>query len=481
MAEDPPRKLRVTLGHEVKMKIIEWWEECWIALGALTLLAGREGLGKSTIACHWAARETRAGRFVIYLHTEDSREHTVVPRLLAAGADLSKVIFVDVENEFTTEGNVILPYDNDELDSLIAEYGVGFIVLDAATSAMSANLSGKDDRDVRRFLEPLSQLAAKHNIVILGLVHFGKRDGADSGKLILGSIAWSQVARSVLSVALDPDSGNLVVTNTKGNLAPKTRSVEAHIVSRPVRIGQEQTEIGVIEWLGETTADARDYLSGDTATSDDRTEAERWLEDYLTENGSVPSADAKRDGIKALGVSKETIGRAAKSLKVRSESRGFPRKTFWSLATVIEGEVVDSHVTAEAHARNRDTTDATGDDLHKRDDATVAESQSRQAIVSDATGDATDLVPRPTACSVCNIALPATASTDICDECDDPARKPYEPPVDRPLYVVHDGKAERDAARICPYCGEALLYDDDQRDGYHTSVRACVTAHRKGA
>ena len=100
--------------------------------------------------------------------------------------------------------------------------------------------------------------------------------------------------------------------------------------------------------------------------------------------------------------------------------------------------------------------------------------------MSDATGDAT--VPahrRPSACSVCNIALPATATTDICDECDDPARQPYEPPADRPLYVVHDGKARREDARLCPYCNEALLYTDDQRDGYHTSVRACVTAHRK--
>ncbi|MGB3708963.1 AAA family ATPase, partial [Gordonia sp. (in: high G+C Gram-positive bacteria)] len=261
------RRLRVTLGSAVNPKRIEWWEPYWIALGALTLLAGREGLGKSTIAVHWAARETRAGRYVIYFHSEDSREHTVVPRLLAAGADLNFVIFIDVQTEYTENGTVILPYDLEALDQLILEYMVTFIVLDAATSAMSSTLSGKDDRQVRQYLEPLSQLAARHNIVILGLVHFGKRDGADSGKLILGSIAWSQVARSVLSVALDPDSGKLVVTNTKGNLAPRTRSVEAHIVSTAVVIDGEQTEIGVLEWLGETTADARDFLSGEDGQS----------------------------------------------------------------------------------------------------------------------------------------------------------------------------------------------------------------------
>lgn len=501
---EPARKLRVTLGHQVKMKIIEWWEDCWIALGALTLLAGREGLGKSTIACYWAAVETLRGNYVIYLHSEDSREHTVVPRLQAAGADLSKVIFLDVETEYTSEGNVILPYDNDELDALIAEYGVTFIVLDAATSAMSANLSGKDDRDVRRFLEPLSQLAAKHNIVILGLVHFGKRDGADSGKLILGSIAWSQVARSVLSVALDPDSGNLVVTNTKGNLAPKTRSAEARIRSTAITIDGRSTEIGVLEWLGETTADARDLLSGEPADSDSRTEAERWIEDYLTEHSEAASADVKRDAIKDLGCSKATVDRAAKALKVRSESKGFPRKTYWSLPTVVDGEVIDSHVsdiTDEPHARERDATEATGPEQEKQDDATGEIPQLHQASVSDATGDATEdvdpetgipnavldvlldrVVPvRPTSCSVCNVELPKSATTDICEDCGDPSRQRPEPAVDRQLHVVHDGTANRGKVHICPHCGDALIYKDDITDGFHTSKGACVRAHRKGA
>ncbi len=415
-------------------------------------------------------------------YTPRTRASTRSCRGSVAGADLSKVIFLDVETEYTTEGNVVLPYDLDELDALIAEYGVTFIVLDAATSAMSASLSGKDDRDVRRFLEPLSQLASKHNIVILGLVHFGKRDGADTGKLILGSIAWSQVARSVLSVALDPDSGNIVVTNTKGNLAPTTRSVEACIRSTAITIDGRSTEIGVLDWLGETTADARDYLSGDATQDDDRSEAEAWIEDYLTEQTEAPSAEVKRDCIKALGCSKATVDRAAKRLKVRSTSKGFPRKTYWSLPTVVDGDVIDSHVsdvTDAPHARERDATEATGPDQGKQIDATGQNHQLHQPSVSDATGDPTGAA-RPSYCSVCNLALPKTATTDVCEDCSDPARQIIpEPPVERQLHVVHDGRAERAPAHICPYCHGALIYDDDQRDGYHTSNSRCVRAHRK--
>src|SRR5690606_39021967 len=185
-----------------------------------------------------------------------------------------RVLFVDVHTELTNTGTLILPADILGLDQLVVDEEVSFIVLDAATSAMSSDLSGKDDRQVRQFLEPLSQLAARRDCVVLGLCHFGKRDGADTGKLILGSIAWSQVARSVLSVAKDEDSGNLIVTNTKANLAPRTRSMEAVIESAPVLTDDGTAEVGVLRWLGETTVDARDLLGGDDGDqAQDRTEA----------------------------------------------------------------------------------------------------------------------------------------------------------------------------------------------------------------
>ncbi|WP_347957936.1 AAA family ATPase [Gordonia aichiensis] len=428
------RRLRVTLGAAVQPKRIEWWEPFWIALGALTLLAGREGLGKSTIAVHWAARETRAGRYVIYFHSEDSREHTVVPRLLAAGADLDYVIFVDVETEYTDNGTVILPYDLEALEELIVDYQVTFIVLDAATSAMSSNLSGKDDRQVRQYLEPLSQLAARHNIVILGLVHFGKRDGADSGKLILGSIAWSQVARSVLSVAADPDTGNLVVTNTKGNLAPRTRSVEAHIVSKAVMIDGEQTEIGALEWLGETTSDARDFLSGEDGQSN--RDVDDWLADYLKlERRKATDVFQAAD---ANGFSKDQVKRAKKRVGVQAVKEG--PSWFWQLPTIVDGEVEEESKGAP-HARSLAPL------LPSRSEGVSEVLPSPREQGSTCTPFPAPL--RPKVCRDCNIALPATATNDQCDECADPATQFLQhPEADRPRpVVVHNGAIERQDSR----------------------------------
>jgi RecA/RadA recombinase len=65
-------------------------------LGGLTLLAGREGIGKSTVAVDIVVRVTRgvldgeyygASRNVIYVDSKDARDYTIAPRFVTAGAD----------------------------------------------------------------------------------------------------------------------------------------------------------------------------------------------------------------------------------------------------------------------------------------------------------------------------------------------------------------------------------------------------------
>lgn len=333
------RQLRITRGTSVVARRIRWLIECWIPLGALTLLAGREGLGKSTIACAWAAWVTQQGHNIVYVHTEDSREHTVAPRLRAAGADMDRVLFIDVETDYTENGNLVLPVDSLALEDLIAEHDVKFVVLDAATSAMSSALSGKDDRQVRQFLEPLAQMAARLDIVVLGLVHFGKRDGDDSGELILGSIAWSQVARSVLSVALDEEAGHLVVTNTKGNLATRTHSEAARIVTRSIETEDGPADIGAIEWIGAVSTDARDLLAGDR--SGEHQELDDWLRAQL-KSGRVKATEIY-SAADAAGHSKDGAKRAKRRLGVLAVKDG---PWWWELPDqggVDQGSDTDPH------------------------------------------------------------------------------------------------------------------------------------------
>jgi hypothetical protein len=174
---------------------------------------------------------------VIYLHSEDARETTIVPRLVAAGADLNRVIFVDAVT--TAEGDefesqVVLPSDVTELAELAIDADAALVVLDAATSVIDSRLDGDKDRQMRIGLESIARgIGERADCAVLGIVHFGKRDSADTGTLILGSIAWSQVARSVLAVAKDDETGDLVISATKSNIAPgDAASLSARLIDR---------------------------------------------------------------------------------------------------------------------------------------------------------------------------------------------------------------------------------------------------------
>lgn len=353
------RRLRVTKASQVKVRRQRWLWDNRILLGGLTLLAGREGLGKSTIACDVCAQVTLGTldgehkgnpRTVIYLHSEDARDTTIVPRLVAAGADLERVIFVDAvmsdaDGEFESE--VVLPTDVAELSELAISSGAALVVLDAATSVIDSRLDGDKDRQMRKGLEAIARgIGERADCAVLGIVHFGKRDSGDTGKLILGSIAWSQVARSVLAVAKDDESGDLVISATKSNLAPgDASSLSARLVDRAVDTEDGVTHVGRVEWLGETDQNARDLLAGPEADSglSETDEAAEWLRDHLlSQGGSAPAGEvikaARRDGI-----AERTLQRARARKKTGVASRRVGTNWAWSL----EGANAENAVTSE--------------------------------------------------------------------------------------------------------------------------------------
>lgn len=327
------RHVALVPASSVEAERVEWLVDCWLPRRSLTLLAGREGLGKSTIACDFAARATRGQldngtpMSVIYLQTEDSRSMTVRPRLEAAGADLDRVYFVDVritDVEGEIEGSLDLPRDFDALETAIADNRVGLVILDAAKSAMSSKIDGNKDEEVRRFLEPMSRIADRHDCAFLGLVHFGKRQSADTGKLILGSAAWSQVARSVLSVAREDETGLLLVTNTKANLAPRVRTIEATLESVQVPTATGPADVGRVMWGAESDRDARDLLrtDDDHHDSDERDEIAAVVIDFLESRGGSAPASEVLKATRAAGLNDGTVKNARKRIGVRTEKAG---------------------------------------------------------------------------------------------------------------------------------------------------------------
>lgn len=359
-AEVPNRRVVVTRGSAITPRRIEWWEPDVIVKAEINLLAARESAGKSTLAAAWAARETHAGGTVLWIGTEESREHAQVPRLIAAGADMDRLIFVDVENTGAAAvlGALQFPLDLPSIENIIRQHDVTMIVLDPCKGLVPSDFKGNDDVAVRQYLEPIGALCNRTGATLIGLAHFGKRDSRDPGKLLLGSIAWSQVARSVISVAEIPDTGNRVLTNTKTNYSPQARSIEFRIVSQTIDTAEGQSTLGAVEWIGETHLDARDLLGESPPRPEEAEEFDEhdytddfrksWLYEYLaaaaSENVEVRPKDAVAYAADKA-ISRRSVFRlfdklANAGMAESVDSPGFPRVTHWRLVGGTTGSVM---------------------------------------------------------------------------------------------------------------------------------------------
>jgi hypothetical protein len=113
------RSVVLTCAADFKPQRVLWLWDKRLPRGMLALLAGREGLGKSSIALERGARITRGQlegdlhgvpKSVIVVATEDSWEHTIVPRLMAAGADLKRVFRANVAIQDAGTYELSLPW-----------------------------------------------------------------------------------------------------------------------------------------------------------------------------------------------------------------------------------------------------------------------------------------------------------------------------------------------------------------------------------
>ena len=102
----PPTLIR---DSQIVPQPVEWLWKDRIALGKLTLVVGEPGLGKGLLTVDLAARVSRGAAWpgpsqepaplgtAIVLHAEDDANDTVLARLVAAGADLDRIITFQME------------------------------------------------------------------------------------------------------------------------------------------------------------------------------------------------------------------------------------------------------------------------------------------------------------------------------------------------------------------------------------------------
>lgn len=226
---------------------IEWLWQDFLPLGALSLLYGPEGDGKSTLTMMLAAMVTLGTlpgalegqpAFVEVVAYEDDPQGVLVPRLMAAGADLDRVL---IHGDNTGGGLLTLPDDVARFKEQIAARGSKLLIIDPLPDALREGLKDNNNGDVRRGIVPLHRMAQELGIAVLGITHPNK-GATDAANKVMGSKAWRSVPRSVLLYGRDPDDltgPTRVVAVSKANYAGKparrisVESVEVEGVEHP--------------------------------------------------------------------------------------------------------------------------------------------------------------------------------------------------------------------------------------------------------
>lgn len=389
------------------------------------MLAGRGNSGKSTTAAAWAADETRRGGTVVWLHSEESRELHIMPKLHAAGAIVDRVKFLDVairlEDGELSDDALRLPRDIERLEADLIGMGAKFVVLDALTSFKPSHMNSNSGDDVRAFLEPIQRMADRLNAVILGIAHLGKDGERKARDAVKGASEWTDVPRQTLAFHRDDEETEGVISDVKGNLSPTPRSIGYRFenVTLPKF---DIAEVGRIVFTGDvdTNVDQARRSAAPDENDDDRSDALRWVEDYLEQEGETDAAVIKRACSKALCVSVRTVERSIKgpSSRVVSVSKEFPRKAYWKLIDIVDGEVISSDT--EAAEANNDTphtavvvaTVATDSDQQKHNGATGVATSENSSSDTDQNRVAIDRI-----CGSCGTKLLNTNRTSSCEQC----------------------------------------------------------------
>ncbi len=334
--EDRGRKLVLTRAADIEPEPVVWaWEDDGagrIPAGSLGLAAGREGTGKSSFLIWMAARITTGtlpGSFtgprgVIYVAVEDSWKYTIVPRLMAAGADLKLVYRAEVQ---AVEGDTVslsLPADNRLLEEAITANGISLVAVDPLMSAIGDGIDTHVNRQVRQALDPLARIADRTGAVFAGIAHFNKSIGTDASSLITASGAFKDVARFIFAFATDAEDGTKVITQTKNSLGHSDLpSLAYRLIEATVPTAKGDARVGRFVMDGPSERTVQDILSIQ-ASGGDRDEKMR-AEDYLRKalaEGPRLARDVEEEAREAYQISKRTLDRARQKLRIPTAKRG---------------------------------------------------------------------------------------------------------------------------------------------------------------
>ena len=322
--------LKLINMEQVEIEKIDWLLYSFIPFGKVTIVQGDPGEGKTTMVLQIIAKLTKGEAVlpsgsdesaleektmvlepvnVIYQTAEDGLGDTIKPRLLSAGADCSRVMVIDDNDQALTMMDA-------RLEEAIIQTKARLVVLDPIQGFLGADVDMHRANEIRPLMKRVAVLAEKYHCAIILIGHMNKNSNGKSSYRGLGSIDFQAAARSVLIVGRIKDEPEIrVVCHVKSSLAPEGKSIAFRL----------DKDTG-FEWIGEYDISADDLLSGDNRGQKIH-EAKEFLKEILV-SGSVAQTKVAEEA-ESRGIKKKTLWNAKKELEIDSVKIG--NQWFWML------------------------------------------------------------------------------------------------------------------------------------------------------
>jgi len=342
-------------ADQVVAKPVTWRWRGFLPRGTIVAWGGDPGHGKSTMAYTIAAGITRGDSLpgddsgekylpehVLILSAEDSRDTTIIPRLMAAKADLSMVTIIDVlmSNGKPAE----FPLNLIQLVEKITDTDAKLVIIDPLESFLGQEVDSHKTADVRRTIAPIHAIAERTGCTILTIGHLNKSSTSGAMQRFSGSGAFVAAPRAAFAFGSSAEfEGEHIFACVKINLAQKPAAL------RYVLEGVDLNGLGniaKISWRGESKSETADSILSAPVNGEGRgakDNAVEFLKEYL-KDGPKLSDQVKKEAYEN-GIKRATLLRAKEDLGVKAKQKPknvwhwMLKETSWQEELPLEGEI----------------------------------------------------------------------------------------------------------------------------------------------
>lgn len=180
---------------DTKEQVLEWLWKPYIPMGKITVIHGEHGVGKSVFMARLVAACTGSRKIsginleekynVLYFTADDELSEILRPRLVEAGADLSRIYAV----------HDLLPFalGDDSVEQMIEEHQIKIMIVDPIQEYMEHDVYQAPPEDTYPIILKLADIANRYGCAVILVAYSDGLNGKNS-------LLWREFAEKVSSI-----------------------------------------------------------------------------------------------------------------------------------------------------------------------------------------------------------------------------------------------------------------------------------------